>query len=619
MIQQIRELIQLGQIHEAHSLVDSSLKRTFKLDNEEDEKDYKQLLALRITVHTLLGNEDEAVFDIARRERFYHKDKIVLDSNNTIYFVDKSISRITADAVVNSIHQKLLFDYSPESLSKSFISWLGKEKVTDQIKGQDFNAKPFLTLTHPELTFPLSYHIPIYVGNNEVDEKALKSGIAAVLDDAVRLHLSSIAFAPIGMSLTPTPEITHETVILWIAEALTDYLFGHPTKKRLNIQFAFSNVLTYQTFKQVFDKNSLHARYIRNQEKEIGKTIAYLIEALNTKNEKFMQLLTHIAYSIDDNDPLLLLGESGSGKTTIAELLHKVKYGEKSETFADLNCSIVQPNIIMNEVFGIEKGAFTDVQAQEGVLDRAANGTAFLDEIGNSDFFFQKALLKVLDSKQYRRAGGKNNVTFTGRFIFGTNADLDTLVQQGLFDDALYARIAHGGRFTIPPLRERREDIAIIARSEIDKCNESRKNPGIMLTDDAYDFLTAQEWPGNARQLKYYIIRQFNNAQFHRTIQITASMLRSNPPFDSLYRHDTTNVLESSISKALKNWNPEENGKFINDYLLPIVSKVFLTDCKAIFNLTDADRILGISGNKGASSRVKQLAQAYDLARKIKL
>lgn len=209
---------------------------------------------------------------------------------------------------------------------------------------------------------------------------------------------------------------------------------------------------------------------------------------------------------VSTDRPVLLLGETGSGKGVITRWLHE-NGPRRSEPFVDLNCASLPRELLESELFGFERGAFTGaVAAKVGLLEMANRGTLFLDEIGDMELSLQPKLLKVLEDQTFRRVGAVKDRQVDARLIAATHQELPTLVSEGKFRGDLYFRISTIP-LHVPPLRERKEDIGELARRLLDRLAGELGRQGIVLTDGALEALEAYPWPGNVRELRNVLER----------------------------------------------------------------------------------------------------------------
>ena len=215
---------------------------------------------------------------------------------------------------------------------------------------------------------------------------------------------------------------------------------------------------------------------------------------------------------VSSESPILIQGETGSGKGVLAKWIHE-NSPRADEVFMDLNCAGLEREFLETELFGHERGAFTGaVHAKVGLLEVADRGTVFLDEIGDIDLTVQPKLLKVLEAHQFRRLGDVHDRTVDIRLISATHRDLKELVQQQRFREDLFFRITIIP-IRLPPLRERREDIPMLAREILRRIALERGCGEIELDDDATKMLGNYLWPGNIREMRNVLERAAQIAQ----------------------------------------------------------------------------------------------------------
>jgi len=216
------------------------------------------------------------------------------------------------------------------------------------------------------------------------------------------------------------------------------------------------------------------------------------------------ELITTIAGT--PRTSVLILGETGTGKELVAHAIHCGS--ERSERpYIKINCSAIPENLLESELFGYEKGAFTDAkQSKKGLFDLADGGTIFLDEIGDMDARLQPKLLQVLENQTFRKVGGTRDIRVDIRVIAATNRDLEGMVRERRFREDLYYRLKVMF-ITLPPLRERMEDVTTIAEHFLHVDNRALGKDVKGFSQESRNILTKYRWPGNIRELRNVIER----------------------------------------------------------------------------------------------------------------
>jgi two-component system response regulator AtoC len=203
---------------------------------------------------------------------------------------------------------------------------------------------------------------------------------------------------------------------------------------------------------------------------------------------------------------VLVRGESGTGKELIAKALHDMS-PRKNAPLVKINCGALPDALLESELFGYEKGAFTGAVARKpGRVELACGGTLFLDEIGDITPALQVKLLRVLQEREFERLGGMQTLKVDVRFVAATHRDLEAMVHKGEFREDLFYRL-NVIPIWVPPLRERREDIAALVAHFRDVFAEANHRPDIAFHPDALRLLSEQDWPGNVRQLQNLVER----------------------------------------------------------------------------------------------------------------
>jgi DNA-binding NtrC family response regulator len=220
-----------------------------------------------------------------------------------------------------------------------------------------------------------------------------------------------------------------------------------------------------------------------------------------------MSKVLELVKSVADTDTTVLIrGESGTGKELIAQTVH-ANSRRRYFPIVPVNCGAVPESLLESELFGHEKGAFTGAQyRRKGKLEMADGGTLFLDEVGTISLQMQINLLRVLETKEFTRLGGARPVHVDFRVLCATNQDLEQLVKEGKFREDLYFRI-NVVSISLPPLRDRREDIPLLAQHLLAKYAQEMNRPFTGFDASAMDLLVRYDWPGNVRELANAIER----------------------------------------------------------------------------------------------------------------
>ncbi len=236
------------------------------------------------------------------------------------------------------------------------------------------------------------------------------------------------------------------------------------------------------------------------EEKQAFEELLGTSDAIKLLREQIEQFAKY------DEETVLITGESGVGKELVSHAIHQKSLRSKYP-FIEINCASIPENLLESELFGYEKGAFTDARNRKiGLLEKANKGTIFLDEIGEMSVGLQAKLLRLLENKEIRRLGATENIEVDVRIIAATNKDLQKAMEEKEFRSDLYYRL-NVLRLFVPSLRERKTDIIILANYFLEK-NNTRFGKNILgFTKQAEEILTNYSWPGNVRELKNTIDR----------------------------------------------------------------------------------------------------------------
>jgi two-component system NtrC family response regulator len=230
------------------------------------------------------------------------------------------------------------------------------------------------------------------------------------------------------------------------------------------------------------------------------------LAGLLTRDSEMLRACRTIEKVASTNATILLLGESGTGKEVLARGLHESS-NRKGERFVAINCAAIPDTLLESELFGYEKGAFTGAgKTTQGKIESAGGGTLMLDEIGDLPLALQAKLLRFLQERVVERLGGRQEIPVDVRIVGATHQDLKALIKEGLFREDLYYRLAEIV-ITIPPLRARKGDPALLAHAFVRRFAAEYNRANISLSEDALRATEAYGWPGNVRELENCIKR----------------------------------------------------------------------------------------------------------------
>ncbi len=249
---------------------------------------------------------------------------------------------------------------------------------------------------------------------------------------------------------------------------------------------------------------------------------------------------------------VLITGESGTGKDLIAKVIH-YSSNRAGRPFLNITCSALPETLMESELFGHERGAFTDARAQKrGLLEQADDGTVFLDEIGEMTPALQAKLLRFLEEKAFRRVGGSSDIHVDVRVIAATNRNLEETVRDGKFREDLYYRL-NVLRLEMPPLRVRPEDVARLAQHFVETFSREFRRPVRGLSPEAEQSLRDYAWPGNVRELRNLV---------ERAVLLSEGEVLRSPDFDMLQTpHPGGGALRTAFQLPREGVNLEEEEK----------------------------------------------------------
>jgi DNA-binding NtrC family response regulator len=256
-------------------------------------------------------------------------------------------------------------------------------------------------------------------------------------------------------------------------------------------------------------RKALEAKRLRAQVRQLAEraqaALGTFVVGTSAAMGQVVDMVEKVAQATDTT--VLVQGESGTGKEHIADLIHRRTPGRASGPFVEINCAAMPESLLESELFGHERGAFTDAKGtKRGLFEEADGGTLLLDEVGEMPMATQAKLLKVLEEMTFRRLGGTRDLSVSVRVVAATNKDLAVEVQRGAFRLDLYHRL-DVFHIRVPPLRDRREDIAPLAAHFLARFAARMRKPAARFAPETERLLTSYDYPGNVRELRNLVER----------------------------------------------------------------------------------------------------------------
>jgi DNA-binding NtrC family response regulator len=255
---------------------------------------------------------------------------------------------------------------------------------------------------------------------------------------------------------------------------------------------------------EILIARALQSRKLEQENRSLRQQVdeRYGLENIVGESPALHEVLDTIRQVAPSSASVLIEGESGTGKELAAHAIHNLSRRNKAK-FVAVHCAALSPQLLESELFGHEKGAFTGASERRiGRFEQANGGTIFLDEVGEIDASTQVKLLRIMSEEHaFERVGGNQTLRADARVIAATNKNLERLVQEGEFRDDLFFRL-NVVRITMPPLRERKEDIPLLVRGFLRHFSKANDKPFLDLTTDAMNALLSYNWPGNVRELR---------------------------------------------------------------------------------------------------------------------
>lgn len=285
------------------------------------------------------------------------------------------------------------------------------------------------------------------------------------------------------------------------------------------------------------------------------KSSSYSFSDLVGNNKKLLEAINISQHAAQNDSTILITGESGTGKEILAQAIHQAS-SRWNKPFIAINCASIPDSLIESELLGHEKGAFTGaMQTKIGKFELANGGTIFLDEIGDLSINVQAKLLRVLQEKHFERVGSNERRLFDAKVLAATNRNLVEMVKRGLFRADLYYRlqVIH---ISLPPLRERKEDIPLLVEHFLLKISRKFNKPVPELNKDALKLLLEYSWPGNIRELENVLTSSMTvNDSAYLTKNSFKTLLERLPAAEAISEKKVTSLEEAEAQTILKALN----------------------------------------------------------------
>lgn len=332
----------------------------------------------------------------------------------------------------------------------------------------------------------------------------------------------------------------------------------------------FSKPLNLEEMKIVI-KRALYIQSLERENQRLRRRLSQDAQLHNMvgKSDKIRPVLELIRTVAPSNCTVLIRGETGTGKEIVAEAIHYCG-PRRSQPFVAINCAAIPEALMESELFGYEKGAFTDATtAKPGKFELASGGILFMDEIGDMSLALQSKILRVIENRSFERLGGTKSVKVNPRLIAATNKNLEELMAKKSFREDLYYRL-NVVSIHVPPLRERKEDIPLLVNHFLKKYNKTASKVVKGVSSRALELLMDYDWPGNVRELENVIERAIVLRQdemlLARSISLQApeKSLPSKIPSSSTHA-SLTETEKELIQKVLRTteWNQTEAAKLL--------------------------------------------------------
>lgn len=605
MHEEITSLIRSGNYIKAHEQITNALNKSFNLSNRSERSDF-----------TILQKLKDEIFQ-----------SIMLKNGEVIVENFRSSTQQNKKLEYPIIDEKKYFEFM-ESL-EGYIAPRNKSKVYDSTV--NIILHPIKTDNN---TFTLLSEAGAYA--DDPDYESFEQIYLRGYDKNECINLSKV-IEGLNYISTFLLEDNKQDVVLYfpimhedlsesallltlysILNSIVTFVVSNQNENKINIYWKFDDQQVEELFRIVI----LKARVIKaNPQITENKFVNLSNEAL-TSNADYLEQLLSIVHIIDEVDvPILLLGETGVGKSYLAEKIHKSKSGDSS--FVSVNCASIQDTLVESVLFGSIEGTATDVKTKPGRVKLAEGGTLFLDEIDRASGKFRDAVLTFIDTKKYYPVGGTKEVTANVRLLYGSNKDFNNLISEGKFEDDFLRRI-NKRAVTIPPLRKRSEDIPLIVKYILNKLN-NKKQSNIVITSEAISSIQKLPLKGNIRDIESIIEDGFYRVKYSDKFGVISEehvekfKKEKGKLSNEFYQQiELAKIFMLNYNIIKENMNLSQKDKFflIKDFIMPIFAHIFLNEIyDKKTNSPDktlSEQICGSSMDRGNAATIIKKAEEFN-------
>jgi two-component system response regulator AtoC len=346
-------------------------------------------------------------------------------------------------------------------------------------------------------------------------------------------------------------------------------------------------LVKFSSFVKEIISNGLYKTSTQNEDELHSQYDLSLIIGNSPIFKRTIELAKKVAQQSSSN--ILLLGETGAGKGLFAKAIHNYSHS-RDESFVDIVCTAIPENLLESELFGYEAGAFTSARTRKlGLFELAGKGTLFLDEIGDMSFGLQAKLLRAIEKKVIKRLGGVVDIPVEAKIISATNKNIAQMVEDGFFRRDLFHRL-NVVTIEIPPLRDRGEDIILLANHFIENFNKDFNKTVKKISKELTHFFLGYPWPGNVRELKNAMERSILLSETGELNLKDFSALINTVPVNTI-QYDSQSEIPNNIIRMDLNYGTTDLKKLSKYYATQILQKVG-------GNKSQAAKLLGVSRPK---------------------